>query len=115
MAHDPDAVTIRPVSSAGVDRCSDAIMFVPGVLGSELVDRNGTVVWGMNPRLALRQAALGDVLARISLPRDGSDDGIRASRVVQLPMRLPLLCGVEPYARLLARLRATTLRQPAGR
>ena len=25
-------------------------MFVPGVMGSELVDRDGTVVWGMNPR-----------------------------------------------------------------
>jgi len=96
-----------------VDRCSDAIVFVPGVLGSELVDGDGAVVWGMNPRLVLRQAALGDVLARIALPPDGSDDGIRASRVVQLPMRLPLLCGVEPYARLLARLRATALRPEA--
>ena len=111
--NDGEAVTIRPVASAGVDRCSDAIVFVPGVLGSELVDRHGTVVWGMNPRLVLRQAALGDVLARLALSPDGSDDGIRASRVLQLPMRLPLLCGVEPYARLLARLRATALRPEA--
>lgn len=88
------------MSAAALDRCSDAIIFVPGVMGSELVDRHGVVVWGMSLRLVLRQAALGDALARIALPADG----IRASREIQLPMRLPLLSGVEPYANILSRL-----------
>lgn len=100
--------------SAALDRCVDAIILIPGVMGSELV-RDGAVVWGMSLGLVLRQAALGDVLARIRLPPDGSDDGIRASREIQLPMRLPMLSGAEPYAKLLLRLRTTALRPEAVR
>lgn len=89
---------------------SDAVIYLPGIMGSELVDADGKVVWGMRPRLLARQALFHDVMERLK-PAPG--DRIRASRPVQLPVSLPLLSGIEPYTQLEHRLRATTLRPEA--
>ncbi len=91
---------------------SDAVLYLPGIMGSELVDARGKVVWGMKPGLFARQLFFKDVMARL-VPRGG--DGLRASRPVQLPVPVPLLCGIEPYTRLEQRLRQVTLRPEAVR
>ncbi len=89
---------------------SDAILYLPGIMGSELVDARGEVVWGMKPGLLARQVFFRDVMTRL-VPHP--DDGIRASRPVQLPVAVPLLGGVEPYTRLEHRLQQVTLHKDA--
>ena len=91
------------------------MILVPGIMGSELIDREGRVVWGMSLGLLARQGILGKSVARIALPAGGEDDGVRATREIQLPAKLPLLTAIEPYSRLLARLQATTMRHEAVR
>lgn len=91
---------------------SDAVLYLPGIMGSELVDARDTVVWGMSPGLLARQLIFRDVMSRL-VPRP--DDGIRARRPVQLPVPVPLLCGIEPYRRLEHRLQQVTLRPEAVR
>jgi len=82
-------------------------------MGSELIDDEQRVVWGMNLGLIARQVILRDTLSRIALKGDGSDDGIRASRLVGVPVMLPLLTSIEPYSKLEARLRGVALRPEA--
>lgn len=90
----------------------DAVIYLPGIMGSELVDASGRVVWGMSPRLLARQLFFRDVMERLK-PRPS--DGITASRPVQLPIPVPLLSGIEPYTALENRLRGVTLRPEAVR
>lgn len=93
-------------------KTSDALIYLPGIMGSELVDDRGNVVWGLKPSLIFRQALFGDVLERLEL-RPG--DGIRASRPVRFPVNLPLLTAMEPYSALEARLKTAALRPEAVR
>lgn len=90
-------------------------MLLPGIMGSELVDAGGRVVWGMRLGLLARQVFLGDTLARLALPPDGGDGGIRASRPIALPVTLPLLTSIEPYTALERRLAHVALRPEAVR
>jgi pimeloyl-ACP methyl ester carboxylesterase len=85
-------------------RTPDGVIFLPGIMGSELKDARGDVVWGLRPSLVFRQIQLGDVLARLKLDEDASDDGVVASRLLRFPAQLPLLGGVEPYGKLVTRL-----------
>jgi hypothetical protein len=94
-------------------KCSDAIVLLPGIMGSELVDSGGNVVWGMKFGLLARQVALGDVFSRLALPPGGTDDGVRASRLLQLPVKIPFLTGIEPYPHLQRGLEKVALRPRA--
>lgn len=89
---------------------SDAVIYLPGIMGSELVDADGNVVWGMRARLLARQVFFRDALDRLK-PRP--NDGITASQPVRLPVSLPFLSGIEPYTLLENRLRSVTLRPEA--
>lgn len=89
------------------------MIYLPGIMGSELVAPDGTVLWGMKPRLLARQALFRDVLARLAHPRD--DDAVRATRPLQFPVAVPLLSGVEPYRDLERKLATTVLRPQALR
>lgn len=82
-------------------------------MGSELVDRSGTVVWGLRPGLLARQVLLGDVLARLRLAEDARDDGIRPSQLVRFPVKLPFLGGLEPYTELVRQLEEVVLAREA--
>jgi pimeloyl-ACP methyl ester carboxylesterase len=84
---------------------TDAVLLVPGIMGSELVDVHGTVVWGLNVR------ALGEAWATGRM--DGlmvTDDDLagrprlRPSRLLRVPAFLPGLHGLEPYTAMLNRL-----------
>lgn len=94
-------------------RTQDAVILVPGIMGSELVDASGEVVWGLRPSLLFRQLLSGNVLARLRLPPGAPDDGIRPSRLLQVPAYLPLLEGVEPYSELARILRQVTFHPDA--
>ena len=91
---------------------SDAVIYLPGIMGSELVNAQGEVVWGMKANLLARQLIFRDVMKRLTpLPRDG----ITASRPLQLPLSVPGLGGWQPYGELEYRLRNTTLLPSAVR
>src|SRR4030088_2180005 len=91
---------------------SDAIIYLPGIMGSELVDAQDNVVWGLKPSLIFRQALFSNVLDRLAL-RAG--DGIRASRPIQFPSALPMLSSMEPYRALENRLKTIVLAPEAIR
>ena len=57
---------------SNLPKTSDAIVLLPGIMGSELVDSDGKVVWGMKLGLLVKQAVLGNVFARIALRPDGA-------------------------------------------
>jgi pimeloyl-ACP methyl ester carboxylesterase len=101
------------VGSPKLPRSPDAIIFLPGIMGSTLVDEKGDVVWGMSISLLARQLLLRNALSRIALPRDLKDDGIRASGLLALPVSLPLLTSIEPYSRLMIRLQASATKPSA--
>lgn len=79
------------------------------------MDAAGRVVWGMRLGLLARQALLGDALARLAVPPDGRDDGIRASGLVTLPATIPLITSIEPYTAMQQRLARVALRPEAVR
>ena len=97
---------------AGVALTSDAIIYLPGIMGSELVDGRGAVLWGMKPSLLAKQAFFGGVMRRL-VPRPG--DGIRATRPLRLPIPVPGLGGIEPYSELEHRLSRITIAPSAVR
>src|SRR5271163_1437216 len=46
--------------------CRDAVIVIPGIMGSELVDaETGDVLWGLSPRSYLRFWTSGDGLERL--------------------------------------------------
>jgi pimeloyl-ACP methyl ester carboxylesterase len=98
-----------PIGSAVT---SDAVIYLPGIMGSELVDNAGKVVWGIRPSLLARQLFFRDVMERLHVK---PNDGISASKPVQLPVSLPLLSGIEPYTALEHRVRRVTVRPEAVR
>jgi pimeloyl-ACP methyl ester carboxylesterase len=98
------------MSGIGVSQTSDAVIYLPGIMGSELVGANDKVVWGLSPRVVARQLVFRDVMQRIAY-RPG--DGITASKPVRFPMSVPRLTSIEPYTNLEHRLRSATLRPEA--
>lgn len=88
-------------------RTSDAVVFLPGIMGSQLVDAEGEVLWGMRPKLLFRQLTFRDVLKRLALDEEASDDGITANALLEWPVKLPLLGAVEPYRAIVKRLEET--------
>jgi hypothetical protein len=91
----------------------DAVVVVPGIMGSELRNERNEVVWGMKPRVLFRQLLSRDVLTRLHLAPGAPDDGIRATALLAFPGYLPLLDGVEPYTDLVAALRKATVHPDA--
>jgi pimeloyl-ACP methyl ester carboxylesterase len=82
----------------------DAVIVVPGIMGSELRDASGRVLWGLRPG-ALVTALLpgGEGLARLT---HTPGDQVRATGLLTLPAwTLGLGSGIEPYTTLVKRLR----------
>ncbi len=94
-------------------RTADALVLVPGIMGSELRDAHNRVVWGMKPGVLFRQLASRDVLKRLQLKPGAPDDGIRPSGLIAFPSYLPILDGIEPYTEMTEALRSTTLHPDA--
>jgi pimeloyl-ACP methyl ester carboxylesterase len=90
----------------------DALVLVPGIMGSELYDRDNRLVWGLKPSLLFQGRRLRTVIDRLAVTEE-SDGGIRPGGPVHFPGWLPILDGVEPYERMLTSLRAFALRPSA--
>jgi Lecithin:cholesterol acyltransferase len=87
---------------------------VPGIMGSELVDEFGRVVWGMKPELAVRALWRGQVPELAVTEEDAAAGGrLQASRLLRRVGYLPLLGGLEPYTDLLDHLRRSVVDERA--
>ncbi|MEV0125270.1 hypothetical protein AB0I16_27660 [Streptomyces sp. NPDC050703] len=83
----------------------DAIVIVPGIMGSELHDTiTDTVIWGIaDPRWLTRAWLRGKGLQPLHLTpaeREGDYGRVRARRLLRTPVWSPFLRGIEPYTRL---------------
>lgn len=89
---------------------SDAVIVVPGIMGSELRDGDGRVVWGLTVG-ALGPAWSAGALPRALRVRDEDLAGVRRltpTRLLRVPAYAPFLRGLEPYGPLLRRLHQET-------
>lgn len=83
----------------------DAIVVVPGIMGSELYDTtSGRVIWGIaDPRWLTRAWLRPNGLAPLHLTdeeRTGDHSRVEARRLLRTPVWSPFLRGIEPYTRL---------------
>ena len=89
--------------------CRDAVIVIPGIMGSELVDaETGDVLWGLSPRSYLRFWTSGGGLERLQVTdqeREGKTGRIRAKGLLRFPVASPIFGGFEPYTRLVAAIR----------
>ncbi|MFI0938589.1 esterase/lipase family protein [Streptomyces sp. NPDC021020] len=86
-------------------RTGDAVVLVPGVMGSELVDNlTGSVLWGLaDPRWYVSAWTTGTSLEALRLSaeeRVGTYGRVRATRLLGFPAFAPVLGGLSPYGRL---------------
>ncbi|WP_459751406.1 esterase/lipase family protein [Streptomyces sennicomposti] len=84
----------------------DAVVVVPGIMGSELLDTStGDVVWGLaNSRWLTRAWLTRSGLAPLQLTPDelaGHYGRVVAPRLLRTPVWSPFLNGFEPYHKLL--------------
>lgn len=92
-------------------RCSDAVILIPGIMGSELAEKKtGRILWGAaDLGWYARAWTTGSSLALLQPTErelSGVADRIVARRVLRFPAVTPVLRGVEPYTRMLQALRA---------
>lgn len=89
--------------------CSDAVIVIPGIMGSELVDtETGDVLWGLSPRSYIRLWTSDAGLRRLQVTdreRAGKLGSIRATRLLSFPASSPIFGGFEPYAHLVSAIR----------
>ena len=89
--------------------CRDAVIVIPGIMGSELVDaETGDVLWGLSPRSYLRFWTSRGGLERLQVTdqeREGKTGRVRAKGLLRFPVASPIFGGFEPYTRLVAAIR----------
>jgi pimeloyl-ACP methyl ester carboxylesterase len=98
--------------------CRDAVIVVPGIMGSELVDdATGTLLWGLrDPLWYVRAWTSGSPLRALRLTDDervGEYGRVRATRLVRFPAWAPMVQGIEPYTRLLDGIRQVVVHEAA--
>lgn len=90
----------------------DALVFLPGIMGSELLDANDAVVWGLKPSLLFKGNRLRTIISRLAVTNDPDLD-LHPGAPISFPGWLPILDGIEPYEKILRKLGATALRPEA--
>ncbi|UOB08020.1 hypothetical protein MQE23_02555 [Streptomyces sp. HP-A2021] len=102
--------TTRPPGS------HDAVIVVPGIMGSELVDvTTGKTLWGLadaNWYVSAWMTGQGLRNLRVTDP-ETERRRVRATRLLRFPAFMPVLTGMEPYTRLMERI-AQVVRHPAA-
>ncbi|SES43518.1 lipase/acyltransferase domain-containing protein [Lentzea albida] len=85
----------------------DAVMVVPGIMGSELVDTTtGETIWGLRPKLLTSALLHGlEPLAVTDAERAGDTSRVKPVGLLRFPAYLPGLTGLEPYTGLVRELR----------
>jgi hypothetical protein len=99
------------------DISHDAVVVIPGIMGSELIDRKtGRAVWGFDDvRWLVRAWTRRDGMAPLAMTEreldviaddryDPDQARVYASRLLRFPVAAPLLRGFEPYTNLLRQL-----------
>ena len=89
--------------------CGDAVIILPGIMGSELRDSNGRSVWSMG---AIGGAWItGDLSALRVTPqeRESGTPLLTPTRLIRAPAHLRLWGGLEPYGRLSRAINATLM------
>ena len=99
---------------------TDAVILIPGIMGSELVDSaSHDVLWGLSdPRWYVAAWTHGTGLDRLVVTeseRNGDTSRVVARRLLSAPAALPVLHGVEPYGRLLRALQRAAAHPDAVR
>jgi AAA ATPase-like protein/lecithin:cholesterol acyltransferase len=91
----------------------DAVVFVPGFMGSALVDAaSGDRVWGdwrVTDWLRLLRGGVPSALRLTDDERAGHTGRLRASGLLELPSWTPLFGATDPYRRLLDAVRSAVL------
>ena len=100
----------EPRQGRGRPICTDAVVVVPGIMGSELVDGEGRVAWGLKPSV-LAGAWITRQLNVLHVTDDdiAGKGRLRPTRLLRVPGYIPLLGGVEPYTGLLRRVSETVV------
>jgi hypothetical protein len=100
-------------------RARDAIVVVPGLMGSELIDDKGRMLWGLrDPRWYVSAWTSGRSLDALRLSgheREGSYGRVRPGRLLRSPAFAPFLAGFEPYTALLNSIRSVACHPSAIR
>ncbi|MFJ1593763.1 hypothetical protein ACIOD0_26480 [Kitasatospora albolonga] len=111
----PDGIGLPFVRS---DATHDAVLVIPGIMGTRLAEAaTGKELWGM--RKAAEYAGRWDLeggmdaLALSPAEREGRFGRIVPKGIIRTPSWAPLLGGVEPYDRLLKRLRTVVVHPDA--
>jgi len=99
----------EPLNPA-MPRSRDAVIIVPGIMGSELVESDtGKVLWGLaDPGWYVRAWTTGSSLNALKLTHDeraGRTGRIAARRLLTAPAFAPALRGIEPYSDLVSAVR----------
>jgi hypothetical protein len=97
---------------------TDAVIVLPGIMGSELVDAaSGTPLWGLaDPGWYVKAWTTGSSLSTLRVTdeeRAGRAGRIRATGLLRFPAVAPVLRGFEPYTDLVAGLRQQVSDQAA--
>ncbi|MFJ3892069.1 hypothetical protein [Streptomyces sp. NPDC090083] len=97
------------VNDARAGKIRDAILVVPGIMGSELVDtQSGALLWGLrDPRWYLSAWTTGRGLRQLAVTDeevDGRAGRVRPGRLLRAPAYAPVLRGSEPYTALVQKL-----------
>ncbi|MEV5414010.1 hypothetical protein AB0K60_34905 [Thermopolyspora sp. NPDC052614] len=93
-----------------LDLSHDVVVVIPGIMGSALADEGRVQRWGLtDPRWYARALAHRNGLAPLRLSEEERADPatvrLRPTGLLRTPAFLPGLGGVEPYTRLVDRLR----------
>ncbi|MFD8563107.1 hypothetical protein ACFV1N_38025 [Streptosporangium canum] len=101
------------------DFSHDAVVVIPGILGSSLIDDNGRERWGLaDPRWYASALLRRDGLQALYLTeqeRAGTVVRLRPGRLLRTPAFLPGLGGIEPYTELISRIQQVVVDQAAVR
>jgi Lecithin:cholesterol acyltransferase/WD domain, G-beta repeat len=101
----------RPNSTgADFDATADAIIVIPGFMGSELADaKSGNTLWGLSDaRWYVSAWTTGASIRALKLTdeeRTGRTGRVLATRLLRTPAFAPVLTGIEPYTGLVSSLR----------
>jgi len=97
--------------------CADAVIVIPGIMGSELADAgDGTILWGLSARSYASFWTGSSPWEKLKVTEDersGSMDRVKPTRLLTASAFAPLLRGIEPYTRLMEAVRGTVLHRDA--
>jgi pimeloyl-ACP methyl ester carboxylesterase len=97
--------------------CADAVIVIPGIMGSQLVDAgDGTVLWGLSARSYASfwtGSSPWEKLKVTEEERSGRMGRVKATGLLTASAFAPLLRGIEPYTRLTEAVRGTVLHRDA--